>query len=109
MKSLLPHTETFSITEAVARGLPSVVRSAAAGIDFVIEKHGKPQAVIIGIDRITQLEELERDLQSSALVLSRVLSDNGNRSDIDEVIKYFNLDPIELRAEVAAEYLSSQE
>jgi prevent-host-death family protein len=109
MRTLLPHAETFSITEAAERGLPSVVRSASAGVDFVIEKHGKPQAVIVGIDRITQLEELERDLQGSALVLSRILSDNGNRSDIDEVIKYFNLDPVELRAEAAAEYSNSQE
>lgn len=108
MLNLLPHAETFSVTEAAERGLPSVIRSANAGTDFVIERYGKPQAVIVGIERIAKLEELERDLQSAALVLSRVATDNGNRTDIDEVIKYFGLDPEELRAEAAAEFTASQ-
>jgi len=88
--------------------LPSVVRSASAGTDFVIERHGKPQAVIVGIDRIAKLEELERDLQSAVLVLSRVASDNGNRTDVDEVIAGLGFDPAELRAEAAAEFEASQ-
>lgn len=108
MFTLLPHAQTFSVTEAAERGLPSVVRSANAGTDFVIERYGKPQAVIVGIERITKLEELERDLQSTALVLSRIATDNGNRTDIDAVIKQFGFDPAELRAEAAAEFAASQ-
>lgn len=104
MTNLLPHAEIFSVTEAAERGLPSVIRSANAGTDFVIERHGKPQAVIIGIDRITKLAELERDLQSATLVLSRVATDNGNRTDIDTVIKQFGFDPAELRRETAADF-----
>lgn len=104
---LLPFAETFSVTEAAERGLPSVVRSANAGTDFVIERHGKPQAVIIGIDRISKLEELERDLQSAVLVLTRSLTDNGNRTDIDTVIADFGFDPAELRKKAAAEYKAS--
>lgn len=107
METLLPFAETFSVTEAAERGLPSVVRSAKAGTDFVIEKHGKPQAVIIGIERIAKLEERERDLQSAALVLSRVVTDNGNRTDIDTVIAGFGFDPAELRAKAAAEHAAS--
>ena len=107
METLLPFAETFSVTEAVERGLPSVVRRASAGTDFVIERHGKPQAVIIGIERITKIEELERDLQSALLVLSRVATDNGNRTDIDTVIKSFGFDPAELRTEAAAEFAAS--
>ena len=108
MFTLLSHAETFSITEAAERGLPSVVRSANAGTDFVIERHGKPQAVIVGIERIIKLEELERDLQSAALVLTRDSTDNKNRTDIDAVIRSFGLDPAELRAEAAAEFTASQ-
>ncbi len=107
MSTLLPFAETFSVSEAVKRGLPSVVRSASAGTDFVIENHGKPQAVIVGIERITRLEELERDLQSAVLVLSRAATDNGNRTDIDTVIASFGFDPAELRAEAAAEFTAS--
>ena len=108
MEPLLPHAEAFSVTEAAARGLPSVVRSANAGTDFVIERHGQPQAVVIGIERITRIQELERDLQSAALIISRIATDNGNRTDIDTVIAGFGFDPAELRAEVAAETLASR-
>lgn len=108
MSTLLPHAETFSITEAAERGLPSVIRSANAGTDIVIERHGKPQAVIVGIERIAKLEELERDLQSAALVLSRVVTDSGKRTDIDTVIKHFGFDPAELREEAATEFAASQ-
>jgi antitoxin (DNA-binding transcriptional repressor) of toxin-antitoxin stability system len=108
MEALLPFAETFSVTEAAERGLPSVVRSASAGTDFVIERHGKPQAVIVGIERITKLEDLERDLQSALLVLSRVATDNGNRTGIDAVIEGFGFSPAELRAAVAAEIAVSR-
>lgn len=108
METLLPFAETFSVSEAVKRGLPSVVRSASAGTDFIIENHGKPQAVIVGIERITQIEELERDLQSAVLVLSRAATDNGNRTDIDTVIASFGFDPAALRAEAAAEFAASR-
>lgn len=108
MEALLPYAETFSVTEAAARGLPSVVRGANAGTDFVIEKHGQPQAVVIGIERITRIQELERDLQSAALIISRIATDNGNRTDIDTVIAGFGFDPAELRAEMAAETLVSR-
>lgn len=108
MEILLPFAEIFSVSEAVKRGLPSVVRSASAGTDFVIENHGKPQAVIVGIERITRVEELERDLQSAVLVLSRAATDNGNRTDIDTVIASFGLDPAELRAEAAAEFAAAR-
>ncbi len=104
MKKLLESAQTFSITEAAERGLPSVVRSANAGTDFIIERHGKPQAVILGMESIHKLEELEKDLQSAALVLSRVATDNGNRTDLDEVIKKFGFDPRKLRAEVLNQF-----
>jgi len=108
MSTLLPNPEAISVTEAVERGLPSVIRSAGTGTDIVIERHGKPQAVVLGMDRIAKIEELELDLQSAALVLCRVATDNGNRTDIDEVINRFGFDPVELRAEVAAETARAQ-
>ena len=49
-----------------------------------------------------------QDLQSAVLVLSRVASDNGNRTDVDEVIAGLGFDPAELRAEAAAEFEASQ-
>ena len=108
MKKLLGSAQTFSVTEAAERGLPSVIRSASAGTDFIIERHGKPQAVILGIESINKLEELERDLQSAVLVLSRVATDSGNRTGIDEVLEQFGIDPAELRAEVLSDFRATQ-
>lgn len=58
MKTLLPHAETFSITEAVERGLASVVRSAYAGVDFVIEQHGNHKRSSLGLIGSLNLKSL---------------------------------------------------
>jgi len=107
MKALLPFAQTVSVSQAAERGLPSVIRSANEGVNFVVEKHGQPQAVIIGMERIARIQELERDLQSAALVMSRIATDNGNRTDIDTVIADFGFNPAELREKAAAEYAAS--
>ncbi len=103
MIASLPFAETVSVTEASERGLSSVVRSAAEGLDIVIERHGRPQAVIIGMDRIERIQELERDLQSAALILSRIATDNGNRTDLDAVIEAFGFNRADLQAELDAD------
>lgn len=103
MKALLPFAQTVSVSQAAERGLPAVIRSANEGVDFVVEKHGQPQAVIIGMERIARIQELERDLQSAALVMSRIATDNGKRTDLDAVIEAFGFTREELQAELEAD------
>jgi len=100
METLLPFAETVSVTQAAERGLPAVIRGASEGLDLVIERHGQPQAVIVGMARIARIQELERDLQSAVIIMSRLATDNGNRTDLDTVIKAFGFDPKELEAEL---------
>lgn len=108
MSSSLPFAETVSVTEASERGLSAVIRSAVEGRDIVIERHGRPQAVIIGMDRIERIQELERDLQSAALILSRIATDNGNRTDLDAVIEAFGFNRTDLQAELDADIKASR-
>jgi hypothetical protein len=55
---------------------------------------------VIGMERLAQLQELEHDLRSAALVLSRLATDDGRRRDLDEVIAMFGFDRADLEAEL---------
>ncbi len=95
--------EILSVTQAAQRGIPAIVRSASEGHDFVVERRGHALAAIVGMRRLAELEELERDLRSAALVLSRFATDSGRRVDLDEVIAAFGFDRAELESELDAD------
>jgi prevent-host-death family protein len=76
---------------------------ASEGHDIVVEKHGTPVAAVIGLARFEQLEDLEADLRSAALVLSRLATDNGVRIGLDEVIDSLGFNRAELEAELDAD------
>jgi prevent-host-death family protein len=108
MSKISPYAERLSVTEAAGLGIPAVIRTANSGQDVVIENRGKPQAVVVSMDRLAELEEFERDLQSAALILSRAATDNGNRTDLDKVMATFGFDPKEIRAAAAKELRASR-
>lgn len=49
--------------------------------------------------RIQKLKELNEDLNNAFIVLSRVVSDDGSRLSLDEVITKFGFDRKTLEAE----------
>jgi prevent-host-death family protein len=87
----------ISITEATRRGVSGLVAAVAKG-DIVLERHGEPVAVVIGMDRIEALEQARADLRDLALVLSRVATDSGERAPFDEVLGAFGLSREDLDA-----------
>jgi prevent-host-death family protein len=89
----------LSVTEASARGVAGLLKDSEHGTDTVVERHGRPVAAVVSIRRFNELRELERDLRSAGLVLSRAASDNGQRTDLDDVITSFGLTPEELQRE----------
>jgi antitoxin (DNA-binding transcriptional repressor) of toxin-antitoxin stability system len=101
--TVLPSPETVSVTEAAERGVSAIVRAAGEGHDIVVERHGQAVAAVVGMQRISELAELEADLRSAALVLSRLATDDGRRTDLDEVIAAFGYDRAELEAELDAD------
>lgn len=52
--------------------------------------------------------ELKRDLRSTALVMVRMASDNGQRFDLDEVIAMLGFDRAELEAELDADAIRTE-
>ena len=95
--------ESVTVTEASRLGVSDLVRRASEGHDIVVEKHGAPVAAVIGLARFEQLEDLEADLRSAALVLSRLATDNGVRIGLDEVIDSLGFNRAELEAELDAD------
>jgi prevent-host-death family protein len=103
VKSNATSAESITVTEASRLGVSDLVRRASQGHDIVVEKHGTPVAAVIGLARFEQLEDLEADLRSAALVLSRLATDNGVRIGLDEVIDSLGFNRAELEAELDAD------
>jgi antitoxin (DNA-binding transcriptional repressor) of toxin-antitoxin stability system len=104
----LRHPETLSITEATARGVSAIVREAGQGNDIVVERHGRAVAAVVSMRRLSELAELEADLRSAALVLARLATDDGRRTDLDDVIATFGFDRADLEAELEADVASGR-
>ncbi len=101
--AVLPLPETVSVTEAAERGVSAIVRAASEGHDIVVERHGQAVAAVVGMRRLRELAELEADLRSAALVLTRLATDDGRRTDLDDVIAALGFDRAELEAELHAD------
>lgn len=103
MAAVLPSPETVSVTEAAERGVSAIVRAAGEGHEIVVERHGQAIAAVVSMRRLGELAELEADLRSAALVLTRLATDDGRRTDLDDVIAAFGFDRAELEAELDAD------
>lgn len=91
------------MTQAAERGVSAIVRAADEGREIVVERHGRAVAAIVGMQRLEALSELEADVRSAALVLSRLATDDGSRTTLDEVIASLGFDRAELEAELDAD------
>lgn len=91
------------MTDAAAKGVSALASAAAAGHPTLLTRHNKPVAAVVSVHRINSLAELEQDLLSAALVLSRQLTDDGSRFELDEVIEKFGFTRADLEAEVDAD------
>lgn len=99
----LSAAEILSVTQAAERGVSAIVRAADEGREIVVERHGRAVAAIVGMQRLEALSELEADVRSAALVLSRLATDDGSRTTLDEVIASLGFDREELEAELDAD------
>ncbi|MBF6350327.1 MULTISPECIES: type II toxin-antitoxin system Phd/YefM family antitoxin [Nocardia] len=83
----IPTSNFVGITE-VSRDTSRYVSAAADGESFLVMKNNRPVAAIVSpelIDRIQDLDEREQDMRLLIIALSRIMTDNGNRHDLDDV------------------------
>lgn len=92
-------TRVLSVTEASSRGVAGLLRDSEHGTDTVVERHGRPVGAVVSIQHFNEIREIEQDLRSAALVLSRAATDNGHRRDLDDVIAAFGFTRDELQRE----------
>lgn len=109
MSVLETPTRVLSVTEASSRGVPGLLKDSEHGTDTVVQRHGRPVAAVVSIQHFESLRELERDLRSVALVLSRVATDNRRRTDLDAVITRFGFSREELLAELREDQAAGRE
>lgn len=95
--------QVVSVTDASRRGVSRLVADAESGAGIVIERRGRPAAVVMGATRLTRILAMEDDIRSAALVLSRALTDDGHRTSLDSVIAAFGFSRKELEGELDAE------
>lgn len=98
--SAVSSAQTISVTDAASRGVAGLVKDAESGRDLIVSRHGKPVAAVVSIDRLARLDELESDLRDIALILARVGTDNGVRTNLDEAMGAFGYSRAELEAEL---------
>ncbi|WP_246568904.1 type II toxin-antitoxin system prevent-host-death family antitoxin [Streptomyces flaveus] len=92
MSILSENPTVLSVTEATGKGVAGLVKAAEAGEDVMVERHHKPVAAVIGVERLRKLEELEEDLLDALLVLTRAAADDGSRAPLDDVLRRFGTD-----------------
>ncbi|WP_055525050.1 type II toxin-antitoxin system prevent-host-death family antitoxin [Streptomyces graminilatus] len=92
MSILRENPTVLSVTEATGKGVAGLVKAAEAGEDIMVERHHKPVAAVIGVERLRRLEELEEDLLDGLLVLTRAATDSGGRSSLDDMLRRFGVD-----------------
>ncbi|WTW95347.1 type II toxin-antitoxin system Phd/YefM family antitoxin [Streptomycetaceae bacterium NBC_01309] len=87
--TILRDAHEVSVTEAARRGVAGLVADAENGADLVVTRHHRPVAAVVGIGRLTELEEAAADLRDLALVLARTATDTGGRASLDDVLAAF--------------------
>jgi prevent-host-death family protein len=96
--ALVDTEDLISISEANKLGVSALIREAEEGHDQIVLRNNKPVAVVMGMDRYEEWQQLQDDLIDITLVAARMLTDDGRRYSLDEVIEYFGYTREELEA-----------
>lgn len=103
------YVQTLSVTDAASRGVSSIVAAAESGQDVIVERRGKPVAVVVGMGRLNRLDALESELRDIGLLLTRAATDTGKRVDLDDALAAFGFDRAELEAELDSDIAAGRQ
>jgi prevent-host-death family protein len=87
--TIFAHPQEMSVAEAAQRGVAGIVTAAERGTDVVVTRHRRPVAAVIAYHRLEELSKAAEDLHDLALVLARKVTDTGERTSLDEVLRAF--------------------
>jgi prevent-host-death family protein len=90
MAMMIDHRDVVGVTE-LANSSSRLVAEAALGRDVIISKNNRPTAALVGICRLQEIEDREENAALLILALTRIATDNGNRTDLDDFIEELGL------------------
>jgi prevent-host-death family protein len=85
----MPTIRELSVTDANRRGVAGLFADAERGARFIVTRHSRPIAAVVGIDEFRGVEGIREDLRDLALVLARQATDTGSRTAIDDALAAF--------------------
>ncbi|TSI12446.1 type II toxin-antitoxin system Phd/YefM family antitoxin [Brevibacterium aurantiacum] len=92
----------LTITEASKTGISGLVSSAESGEEVTLSRHGEPVAAVVSTHELAGLREDRESLNAAALVMARIATDSGTRTDLDQAMEYFGIERADLEAEIDA-------
>ena len=90
----------FSITDANRVGISGLVSSAEPGWVVTLSRHGKPVAEIVSREEMDLLRRDRETLRDVVLVMTRMVTDSGNRTELDDAMEAFGINRDELESEI---------
>lgn len=90
--------DLISISEANKLGVSALIREAEEGRDRIVLRNNKPVAVVMGVERFEQWQQLQDDLIDITLVAARMMTTSGPSYSLDEVLERFGYTREELAA-----------
>ena len=87
---MIDHRDVVGVTE-LSNCSSRLVAQAAQGHDVIIAKNNRPTAALVGLDRLQEIEDREENSALLILALTRLATDNGNRTDLDDFIAELGL------------------
>lgn len=87
--------DMISITDANNTGLSALITRAENGRPQVLIRNSRPVAAVVNteiMDRLEELEEMEEDLRLKAIAIARMVTDNGVRLALDDVLAELGVD-----------------
>ena len=90
----------FSITDANRVGISGLVSSVESGRVVTLSRHGKPVAEIVSREEMDLLRRDRETLRDVVLVMTRMVTDSGNRTELDDAMEAFGINQDELESEI---------
>lgn len=90
----------LSITDANRVGISGLVSSAEPGRVVTLSRHGKPVAEIVSREEMDLLRRDRETLRDVVLVMTRMVTGSGNRTELDDAMEAFGINQDELESEI---------
>lgn len=94
--AMIDTQQLISISDAGKLGISALVRAAEDGEQRVLMRNSKPVAALVGIDALERAEEREERLLDVSLALTRLLTVDERRHELDDVLDRFGFTREEL-------------